>query len=194
MDVSLGPAGVILRSDSMAAVLAMLFERTDERATINAITTRTGLPQPTVTRVVNQLAAAGIITSTYEGRNRIVAADWDRPWAKPIADLLSVTVGVPHQVAAALSDVADVSEAHLFGSWVARNRGEGGPPPNDVDLLVIGETDFSTLRAALRPVEKRIGLAVNPVIVSLDEWAGRAEDPFLSTVANRPMLKLDLRR
>lgn len=174
----------------MAAILAVLSERIDRRLRVIDIVSLTGAPQSTVTRILNRLEAAGIVTSVRHGRNRIVTMDWSRPWARPLAELLAVTAGVPGRISEAIRSVPGVVQAHLFGSWVSRNIGEAGPPPGDIDLLVIGDVDYSLLRAALGPVEKRVGLGINPVIVTAEEWANRDHDPFLKTVAERPMLEL----
>ena len=42
----------------------------------------------------------------------------------------------------------------LFGSWVARNQGEPGCAPNDIDVLVFGNPDRDSVDGAVERAER----------------------------------------
>jgi len=59
----------------------------------------------------------------------------------------------------------------IFGSWAARHCGEDGPPPNDIDVLVIGEVACpGLLKTAAKRATARLGTEVNPLVRSRERW------------------------
>ena len=57
---------------------------------------------------------------------------------------------------AACAHLPGADQVLIFGSWAARCHQQPGPPPHDLDVLVVGEP--------ARDAEQRLGLPVNPVI------------------------------
>lgn len=63
--------------------------------------------------------------------------------------------------------------------WAAWRRKEGledvcgepGPPPHDIDVLVIGKADRADLCEAADRASARLGIEVNPVVRSANQWA-----------------------
>ena len=109
-----------------------------------------------------------------------------------MAFILAHTVGLPARVAAALSTVPGIHAVYIYGSWAARRSGEIGSPPSDIDLLVVGTASREALRKALRPLERDMGVEINPVMVTQQEWANAAS-PFLDELRSRPIFELDLK-
>lgn len=67
----------------------------------------------------------------------------------------------------------------IFGSWAARYEGQAGPPPNDIDVLVIGKVDRADVYDAADRANGRLGIEVNPVVRTAEQWA----DPHDALVA-----------
>ncbi len=83
-----------------------------------------------------------------------------------------------------------VEQAYLHGAWAARHLGEQGRAPGDIDVLVVGRSARAHVDAALDGLEDRLGREVNVTYVSPERWATAEDDPFLSTVLDRPLVKL----
>jgi hypothetical protein len=62
-----------------------------------------------------------------------------------------------------------------------------GPPPGDIDVLVVGRVDRDEAFDAAQRAEARLGREVNATIVSEDRWAAAAE-PFLREIKHRPLV------
>lgn len=182
----------LFRSDTQARLLAVLFDHRGVEHSVTELATILGAPLSTVAREIDRLDAHGIVATRMIGKTKLVAANWGLTWADALAEMLAHTVGLPRRLAEALADVPGIDTAGIFGSWAARHAGEEGPPPNDIDLLVVGTADFGAVRAALRPVERDLGVVVNPTIVSRQRWEDADGDPFLTTVRSRPIFPLDL--
>lgn len=85
--------------------------------------------------------------------------------------------------------MAGIDDAYLFGSWARRYRGEHGPPPGDIDVVIIGDPDVDDVYAACTEAGRVLRQEVNPVILTPDEWrSGRSG--FIREVRNGPLVAL----
>jgi predicted nucleotidyltransferase len=94
----------------------------------------------------------------------------------------------------ALAALAGVREAYIYGSWAARYHGEAGLPPADVDVLVVGAPDPDQLFDLAEDASRQLHREVNVHRVSDEAWAADTDDPFLTSVRERPLVRLELRQ
>jgi DNA-binding transcriptional ArsR family regulator len=181
-----------LRSAFQGELLAWLFLHPGEEYSATDLANRFRVSQSTASREADRLVAAGVLTERRTGNLRLLQAATDTVIARPLADLLAVTYGPLAILGELLAQVAGIEEAHLYGSWAARYRGEPGPIPQDVDVLVVGDPDEDDLYDAARAAEQRLGREVNIQQVTPKAWRQRAKDPFLESVRSRPTVQLTL--
>lgn len=181
----------LFRSEQQLRLLGVLFAPEAEQLSIGELADRAGVSQSTTSHEIARLVAHGIVTDRRVGRTRLVSANRALPWAGDLQAMLAKTVGVPALLAHALAGVKGIDEAWVFGSWAARYAGETGPPPADIDVLMVGSASLRAVRAACRTVEERIGREVNPVVLERAEWAGAA-DGFAATVRNGPRVAVPI--
>jgi DNA-binding transcriptional ArsR family regulator len=183
----------LFRSEHQLALVSRIFLG-DKEQSIADLSERTGIPHSTVAREVDRLERHGLVRSHRLGRSRLVTANWDLPWAPELRSILAQTVGVLGLLAQELAGVAGIEQAFVYGSWAARHRGEPGPYPHDIDLLVVGDPERSALRQAVRNVESELRVEVNPVTVAAAEWRKPDKGSFLAQVRSTqpvavPMLR-----
>lgn len=170
-----------------------MFAYASEPRSISELAAATGIPQATVSREVARLEEAGLLRSMRRGRLRLVEADEQLPYDHELRALLLKTIGPAAVLTRELSGVPGIDQAFVYGSWAARYRGEPGPPPRDIDLLVIGEPDLDRLYAVCRRAEKELRLDVNPLVRSAAEWQRRSAG-FLTDVRKGPLVAVVDRR
>ncbi|MHB1474246.1 MAG: ArsR family transcriptional regulator [Dermatophilaceae bacterium] len=146
-------------------------------------------PVSTVAREVLRLVGAGLLTTRRVGRARLVAGNDDNPATGPLRELVMIAFGPKQVITEEFSDLPGVHELFIFGSWAARYHGEAGPPPGDVDVLVVGHPDRDAVYDAANRSQERLGREVNPVVVKPQQWQ-EAVEPFLQEVQRRPTLVL----
>jgi DNA-binding transcriptional ArsR family regulator len=174
-----GPALLpVFRSQPQAELLTWLFLHPDQEYGVSDLAQRLSVPLSTLHREVVRLDEAGVITSRPLGRNRLVRANTAHPAAKALAELLEVTFG-PKAVVAEEFAIPGAEQVVIFGSWAARYEGHAGPPPHDVDVLVVGKVDRADLYEAADRAQARLGIEVNPVVRSVRQW----DDPADALVA-----------
>ncbi len=166
-----GPALLpVFRSQHQAELLMWLYLHPDTEYGVSDLAERLGVPLSTLHREVVRLDGAALIASRTQGRNRLIRANADHPAAKPLTQLLEGTFG-PRAVIAEEFAIPGARQVVIFGSWAARYAGETGPPPKDVDVLVVGKVDRSDVYEAADRASARLGIEVNPVVRSAKQWA-----------------------
>jgi len=129
---------------------------------VSDLAERLKVPLSTLHREVVRLDNADLIASRILGRNRLIRANADHPAARALTQLLEVTFG-PRAVIAEEFDIPAAQQVVIFGSWAARYAGEAGPPPHDIDVLVVGNVDRADVYDAADRAAIRLGIEVNPV-------------------------------
>ncbi|WP_290056938.1 ArsR family transcriptional regulator [Amycolatopsis solani] len=182
----------LLRSRMQGELLALVLLHPEREYTITELAEACGVTPTAVLREVERLVGGGILADRRVGRSRLVKARTDTPLYRPLSEVIAVTFGPLPLLAEALAGLAGVREAYIYGSWAARYRGEAGPPPGDVDVLVVGSPDPDALFDLVEGVSRRLGREVNVHRIAAASWAADSADPFLTSVRERPLVPLPL--
>lgn len=177
----------LFRSPQQLKLLGELFVRAREPMSIGELSEATGIPQATVSREVARLSEAGVLRTSVRGRLRLVEANDRLPYHGELRSLLLKTIGPAAALEDHLAAVDGVEEVYIFGSWAARYHGQPGPPPGDIDVLVVGAVDLDDVYAACRRAEADLRLDVNPVVRTAAEWR-RRDRGFLDAIRKGPLV------
>ena len=179
----------IFRSAHQIKMLAHVLINSGREFTVPEIVRETGIPQPSVWREVDRLGKAGILDVRRVGRSLIVAANDASPFFPELRSLSLKLYGPVVLLGERLSGVPGVEAAFVFGSWALRYEGERGSAPGDVDVLVIGDADPDLVDDIFDPLRDVLGLPINSVVVSRDEW-DNARSGFLRQVKRGPLVRV----
>ena len=183
----------MLRSDTVGNILAELFLTPERHVTLSDLAKAVGTSLPTAVREVDRMVAAGLLSEERVGRARRVWPNLDSPLFAALAELIALTYGPKPVLEAALAGIDGVERAYIYGSWAARYLGEAGGPPNDVDVLVVGQPDVDELFALAEEARGRLHREVNVRSVRPLAWSTHeSKDAFLTHVRSRPIIELDL--
>lgn len=182
----------ILRSEAVARILARVI-LAPESLNMSDIAKREGLPYSVVQREVDRLEKAGVVRSQRFAQARVVRPNDTHQLYPELRALFLKTYGPEAVLAELLEGAEGIDEAFVFGSWAARYLGEWGPPPADVELLVVGDPDPRLMEDLAAEAEDRIGMPVQTVIVAPETWES---DPrgFVRTVRGRPLVPISLEK
>jgi DNA-binding transcriptional ArsR family regulator len=179
----------IFRSQPQAELLSILFLHPERDYTATELSRRLGIPLSTLHREAQRLEDAELITSRKVGRARLLRANSANRLFKPLTHLLTATFGPHAVVAEEFGGLPDVERLLIYGSWAARYRGEVGPPPNDIDVLLVGRPNRFTVYDAADRAQERLGIPVNPMIFSPTRWSD-PNDGLVQQIRSSPMLDL----
>ena len=164
-------------------MLAWLLLHPENEYTLTDLAKRLGVPLTTLQREAQRLVEAGILQDHTIGRSRLLRANLANRSAAPLTQLLQGTFG-PQTVIGEEFHLAGAERVLIYGSWAARYHGTPGPPPNDVDVLVVGDVDRADVYDAADRAQVRLGMQVNPVIRTPEQWADDADSLVLQIKAS----------
>lgn len=193
MRTSPPPLLPLLRSQAQGDLLALLYLHPDREYSLTEAARAIGVSVKAIQQEATRLVAAGLIADRRRGNLRLLRAVTDSVISRPLTDLLAVTYGPLPVLSDALAGLAGIEEANIYGSWAARYRGEAGPIPADVDVLVVGAVDPELLDDAAASAERRLQRPVNIRRVRPRAWHDPdPDDPFLASVRSRPLVRLHI--
>ena len=107
-------------------------------------------------------------------------------YTRPLTELMTQAFG-PHVVIREEFAGIPASGVAIYGSWAARYRGIAGPPPADVDVLVVGEPSRADIYDAAERAEQLVGYPVNVTLCSPARWAA-ASDALIQQIRSAPVV------
>lgn len=181
----------IFRSQNQMNILGRVLLNPDTEYSLTDIASTLGIALTTVSDEVRRLTQSSLFDTRTVGRTRVVRANQHNPAIAHLVKLLELSVGVPAVVSEEFSDLPDVEGIILFGSWAARNAGQPGPPPGDIDVLVVGpKAARAAAYEAAERAEARLGVPVNATLRSPSAWHSAEHTPLISEIRAQPYLVL----
>ncbi len=169
--------------------LALLLLQPQRRLHVREIARLTGTVAGTMNKELSRLYQAGLLEKHLVGNQHQFCANTQHPVFPELSALLRKTVGLADVLTLALAPLADrIAVAFVFGS-VARS---GDTAASDVDVLIIGSVEFSTVVSLLYEAQTSLHREINPKIFSIAEWQSRwaSKSSFVMDVLSNPKLFL----
>lgn len=194
-----GPAlAGIFRSELQLRLLGELALAGASGLSISDIARRVDGSYSNVHREVERLLELGVLEEEAVGRTRVMRLSDRVPYAAPLRQMLLMTYGPLPAMQAVLAGRPYIVEACIFGSWARRYAGEPGPPPVDVDVLLVfdpehpefPEADALELYQAVSEAnELTPGANIQATVIPLDEWTDEPS-AFIRDVRDTPRVGL----
>ncbi|MGH2786434.1 MAG: nucleotidyltransferase domain-containing protein [Actinomycetota bacterium] len=179
----------IFRSPQQLKVFAHLLINAGKKFTVPELVRVTGVSQPTVWREIDRLEKAALATVDSVGRSKVINANEDSPYFPELRSLAMKLLGPAVILSERLEDLEGLKEAYIFGSWARRYHGEPGPPPADIDVLIVGDADPDEAEDRCRGLQEILDVEVNSVVVSRSEWKA-ARSGFVREVQKGPLVPI----
>ena len=180
----------VLRSETQARLLAAVLLQPDREASIADLARETGSDPGNLHSEVERLVQAGILADRRVGRTRLLRAG-DSALVGPLADLLLLGYGPKTAVEDALTDIPDIEQAFIGGSWAARYHGQAGAFPHDVDVIVVGKPNRDDVTEAVIEALRAVGHDGQVIFRSPTAWR-EAKDTFTRTAKDSPLVELTI--
>lgn len=171
------------------AALGLLFGQPERSLHLRELARLAGVSPAMMSKELAALAAAGVLLAQRDGNRRLFSANPACPIFDELAGIARKTAGLADVLSEALAGVDGIELALVFGS-VARGTAHA---ESDVDLWVVGRSDYSALLQACAQASQRLGRPVNPVLYAPAELAALVADKdnaFLAEVRRQPRLAL----
>jgi predicted nucleotidyltransferase len=161
------------------AVLSVLYGHVGESFYLRQLARLTGKSLGPVQREVRQLVDAGLVTRRIEATRTLYSANQESPVFAEIKSVITKTIGMHDVLNSALEELRrKINLAFVYGS-VARS---GETARSDVDLMVVGKVDFSTVLSKMANAQKALNREINPTVYSVKEFQSKLRGNFLKNV------------
>lgn len=181
----------ILRSDTQGKMLAVLMMDSTAEYSLTELAQRSGVAVPTILRDVDRLMEGGFVTDRRIGRSRLVRIDTSHPIYESLWNVVMFGYGPAVVIPSLLQGAPGVERAFIFGSWAARYLGIGGVTPQDVDVLIVGGSEYGDFYELAQKATHLVGREVNVNIISSQRWKSQ-EDGFVKTIQSQALIELTL--
>lgn len=162
---------VILLGKTRAAILRELFLNPDRRLSFNELVRRTKSGAGAVSRELQTLTEAGLVSEQREGNQRFLTASESSPVYAELKSFIAKCSGAASVIREALRGVEDeIAMAFIFGSVAAGKE----QADSDLDLFVIGSAGYSVVTERLRAAENRLGRRVQVLYFDAESAQDRA--------------------
>jgi len=181
----------ILRSRGQAEILCAVLANPNREWTLGELAMVSGQSLPTVQREVERAELAALVESRRMGRQRLVKAGPSQI-AIMLANLLLWSYGPKFVIAEEFAGIKGIDRLFIFGSWAARYHGVDGYPPQDLDVLVIGDANLSDVFRAAHAASNKLQLEVNPKLFSHTWWENKTGSGFRMEIERRPIVEIEV--
>lgn len=175
----------IFRSQLQADILATALLNPDREYSLTELAHNFGAPLSTVHGEIKRLTGSGLLRRRSIGRSALVKANIENRLIAPLTQLLFLSWGPQQVVAQEFAGIVGASRVLIFGSWAARYLQELGPPPHDLDVLVVGDAQRRDVYNAADRAQQRLNMPVNPAIRPDVVWHESA-DPLVRQIQSGP--------
>lgn len=179
--------GDALFTTTQQKVLGLLYAQPDKSFYTKEILRLTGMGVATIKRELDRMLAAGILRMTKIGNQHHYQANPACPIYGELIGIVKKTFGITDVLRLALSSLSrKIVWAFIFGS-VASGKETSA---SDIDLMIVGDVDFSEAIGALYLAQEALGREVNPKIYRKAEWMQmrKKNDAFIREVLAKPRM------
>ena len=177
----------LIGSKGKVALLSALLDGKQRRVHIRELARESGLSAPSLMREAKSLVKIGLLREERDGNRVDYLANVDSLLYAALSELVAKTVGPENALKESFAD-SDNDVVFIYGS---RAKGEERAD-SDYDVFVIGREGLRKTAARAGEVANRIGIEVNPYVISAAEFKRRisAGDHFLGEVMASPKIFL----
>jgi uncharacterized protein len=172
-----------------SSLLALLFCNSERAFYFREITRLIGMGRGGIQRELGNLLEAELIVSYRQGNQVYYRANRECPIFPEIKSMMTKTLGVAGILQESLKVLEDhIVTAFIFGSF-AKGREK---PDSDVDVFVIGDTNFSEVSNTLGSVQETVGREINPSVYPVNEFLAKVSERhhFVTSLINEPKIFL----
>lgn len=174
--------GDALFTKTQQKVLGLLFGKPDKSFYTNEIMRWASMGRGTVSRELDRLVGAGLLTSTKEGNQNHYQANNKSPVYNELVSIVRKTFGAADGIRQALQSLDEhIDLAFIYGS-IAKGA---DTKSSDIDLMLVGkELSYGDVVEALLPLEESLQRTINPTIYEKENFVAKlnANNSFVSRV------------
>lgn len=182
--------GAALFTKSQQKVLGLLYARPDKSFYTNEIMRWASMGRGTISRELDKLVSAGLLTVKRTGNQNHYQANSHNPIYSELVAIVKKTFGIADQIHHALQLFDEKIElAFIYGS-IAKDTDTAS---SDIDLMLIGQSlNYGDIMDVLLPLEEVLQRTVNPTIYNKADFVTKLNEgySFVTRVMEQPKIMI----
>jgi len=178
----------ISKSKIRQGLLTLFFTNPSQKYYLRELQRLLGYSAGSIRRELLRFQKDNLFNTNKVGNLLFYSINTSHPLFKELKSIVSKTVGVEGSLKKALSSINGIKTAFIYGSFASKKEKSA----SDIDLMVIGNPNTSSLNEKIAELEKRLKREINPTIYSLQEYKvkKRAKSGFIMDLLKNPKIIL----
>jgi len=178
----------VLFSKIRKKILILFFTHPDQEYHLRQVVRSIQGGRGAVARELNALAEVGILVREEIANLVLYRVNHACPVYNELHGLVVKTAGIADVILNELSKLDGVSYAFIFGSSASGGMDE----LSDIDVFVVGDSDFAKVSGVLHSAEKTLNRQISPVTYTANDFTDRLlqKNAFIVNVLKKPIIML----
>ena len=178
----------IAKSRIRQDLLALFFTNPSKEYYLRELERLLGYSAGSIRRELLRFQKDGLFKTRKVGNLLYYSLDTKHPLFKELKSIVSKTSGVEGSLRRLLHSVGNIKMAFIYGSFAAKKERSA----SDIDLMIIGDPDTTSLNERIANLEKKLKREINPTVYSPGEYKARkkAKSGFISELKKKPKIML----
>ena len=176
------------RSKVRQDILVVFFTHPNREHYLRELERLLGCSAGNIRRELLKFKAENLFKTRQAGNLIYYSVNEDHPLYHEIKTIVFKTIGVEGSLRDVLGKFKEIGAAFIYGSFASKSENSG----SDIDVMIIGEPDISSLNQRICSLERKLGRDVNTTIYSLKEYRAKIRESsgFIRDVLNKPKIML----
>ena len=182
--------GDALFTKTQQRVLGLLFGKPDKSFYTNEIMRWAAMGRGTVSRELERLVSAGLISITREGNQNHYQANSKNPVYSELVSIVKKSFGIADEIRERLKPLGkNIELAFVYGSISKGSETK----TSDIDLMLVGkDLSYGLIMEALMPLEESLQRTINPTIYDMKDLVAKLNEgnSFVTRVMEQPKIMI----
>lgn len=178
----------ITKSKIRQDLLTLFFTNPSKRYYLRELQRTLGYSAGSMRRELLRFQKDNLFTTQNVGNLLYYSLNNKHPLFKELKSIIFKTVGVEGSLRKIVTSVDKIKIAFIYGSFASKRQKAG----SDIDLMIIGNPDISSLNEKIAGLEKKIKREINITIYSCDDYKTKkkARSGFILDLLKNPKIML----
>ena len=178
----------ISKSRIRQGLLTLFFTNPSQKYYLRELQRLLGYSAGSIRRELLRFQKDNLFNTNKVGNLLFYSINTSHPLFKELKSIVSKTVGVEGSLKKSLSSINGVKIAFVYGSFASQKEKSS----SDIDLMIIGNPNTSSLNEKIAELEKRLKREINPAIYSIQEYKTKkkSKSGFIMDLLKNPKIML----
>ena len=178
----------ITKSKIRQSLLTLFFTNPSQKYYLRELERILGYSAGSIRRELLKFQKDSLFNTEKVGNLLYYSLNTKHPLFKELKSIVSKTAGIEGSLKRILSSVKQIEIAFIYGSFAAKKE----KPSSDIDLMIIGDPNISSLNEKIASLETRLKREINLTVYSLEEYKAKrkAKRGFITELLKNPKIML----